>query len=58
MHVCRWGGSTCIAILRVVVEAGGEELQVVMDIAGCFITCATCTIILDQLAKGVQPLTA
>lgn len=36
----------------------GENAQVVMDIAGCFITCATCSFILDQLAKGVQPLTA
>eukprot|EP00884_Botryococcus_braunii_P011280 jgi/Botrbrau1/20152/Bobra.0173s0054.1 len=36
----------------------GTSVQVVMDIAGCFITCATCTLILDQLARGLQPLTA
>lgn len=31
----------------------GTSIQVVMDITGVLITCATCHLVLDQLAQGL-----
>ena len=36
----------------------GTSIQVVMDVSGVLITCATCHLVLDQLAQGLQAAAA